>query len=676
MTSSARAEPEPSRQVDSAAGRRNPFDLADHPIVHTLHPYALTLVVAFTIFILALNGGAYGLTGRNSLAIGIWWTLILTVSLSILPLERPGRSALLIGGFIAGLAALTVSSIAWADSAEKAFTEFNRVTMYLGVFALAVLAGSRANVRRWSDGIAIAITSIALLALASRFFPHLIGDGSLNQVIPTLEARLSYPLNYWNGLGILTALAFPFLLSRATETRVLFIRAIAVMPLPALVATIYLTSSRGGAAAALVGTIAFLGLTSRRTFAVLGMLCATAGSATAIAVLVARPQLVDGPLQSSAAVAQGASAALLIGLICFLTGLAYALGSQLIPRSKVFIGKRLKIALAAVGIVLIVVGVAAADPLQRLEGFKQPVDQATLSDGGFTKAHLLSANGRGRWQLWQSAVDQFQSRPLLGRGAGSYEAWWAQHGNVKHFVRDAHSLYLELLGELGVAGLLLLLAAFGTGIVVATKRLWLSESRDRSVIAALIAVLFAFAVGAGIDWMWELTVVGVVGILCLGLMVGPATRLSSQESSDARRRDAPSEHAWRFLPRAVFVVVGLLLIFSQLIPLLTHTEIRASQAAVARGDGEGALSSALVAKKLQPWASSPYLQLALVEEQMGNLSKSQALIGDAIDRDSSDWRLWFVSARIKTKRGSIKGARKSLAQAKRLNPNSSLFASR
>ena len=35
------------------------------------------------------------------------------------------------------------------------------------------------------------------------------------------------------------------------------------------------------------------------------------------------------------------------------------------------------------------------------------------------------------------------------RGAGSYESWWAQHGSISYFIRDAHSVWLETLGELG-----------------------------------------------------------------------------------------------------------------------------------------------------------------------------------------------------------------------------------
>ena len=87
-----------------------------------------------------------------------------------------------------------------------------------------------------------------------------------------------------------------------------------------------------------------------------------------------------------------------------------------------------------------------------------------------------------------------------------------------------------------------------------------------------------------------------------------------------------------------------------------------------------ALSAADEAHTLEPWAASPYLQLALLEEQSGDLRRLAARIGQAIDRDRSDWRLWLVSARIDVKAGFIGEARRSLARARALNPRSPLFA--
>jgi len=43
-------------------------------------------------------------------------------------------------------------------------------------------------------------------------------------------------------------------------------------------------------------------------------------------------------------------------------------------------------------------------------------------------------------------------------------------------------------------------------------------------------------------------------------------------------------------------------------------------------------------------------------------------IRDAIDRDSHDWSLWLIRARLETKSGEISAALESLEHARRLNP--------
>jgi Flp pilus assembly protein TadD len=102
--------------------------------------------------------------------------------------------------------------------------------------------------------------------------------------------------------------------------------------------------------------------------------------------------------------------------------------------------------------------------------------------------------------------------------------------------------------------------------------------------------------------------------------------------------------------------------------------IRDSQAAVERGDADSALDNALDARRLQPWAASPHLQLALVREQLDDLPQARSSIIDAIDKDPTDWRLWLVRARLETKAGEFGAARRSLRRAKALNPRSPLFA--
>ena len=122
------------------------------------------------------------------------------------------------------------------------------------------------------------------------------------------------------------------------------------------------------------------------------------------------------------------------------------------------------------------------------------------------------------------------------------------------------------------------------------------------------------------------------------------------------------------------VFVAWLLLVAQAIPLLADREIARSQGAVERGDLGDGREAAEDARDIQPWASTPYLQLALVHERIGRLSDAQAVIAEAIERDPRDWQLWLVSARLETKLGNAAAAERSLRRAIALNPRSPLFA--
>jgi tetratricopeptide (TPR) repeat protein len=188
------------------------------------------------------------------------------------------------------------------------------------------------------------------------------------------------------------------------------------------------------------------------------------------------------------------------------------------------------------------------------------------------------------------------------------------------------------------------------------------------VIAALTAVAVAFAVAAAIDWIWQLAVVPVIAVAALGLLVGPATATAQARASSRRRLG-------RIAGRAGLVAAALCLIVAQAIPWLSQDDIRRSQHRFAAGDLDGARSAALSARGVQPWAASPHLQLALVEERRGDLPAARSAIAKAIERDRLDWRLWLTSARIDGEAGRATEARAKLDRAVVLNPRSPLFAS-
>ena len=103
-----------------------------------------------------------------------------------------------------------------------------------------------------------------------------------------------------------------------------------------------------------------------------------------------------------------------------------------------------------------------------------------------------------RSAYWSAARDTALAHPLAGSGAGTYGL---VHVAWPH-ARDAHSLYLQALSELGVPGLLLIVLFVAFPLVLAVRR----------GLAAPAAGLAVFALHAGIDWDWQLPAVTVAAL--------------------------------------------------------------------------------------------------------------------------------------------------------------------
>jgi hypothetical protein len=286
-------------------------------------------------------------------------------------------------------------------------------------------------------------------------------------------------------------------------------------------------------------------------------------------------------------------------------------------------------------------------------------DKAPAASAGTER---LTTLGGTRYEVWSTAVDAFKEDRWRGIGPGTFEYYWSQHGESQEFIRDAHSLYIEQLAELGLPGFLALLAALG-GLLWAAIQARSRWRRRREIAAgsAMIAVFLVFLVYAGIDWMWEL---GAVGTLALGgVAVAGAGGLD--------RAGTAQPGPWLRLG----LTVGALLLAAVQVPGLVSTQrSRASETDLDQGRLSAALDAANDAVDAEPWAATPYATRALVLERSGDLSAAAGDARDAIDREPDNWRNHLLLARIDAERGSRRTALSQLAEARRLAPRNLLLA--
>lgn len=430
--------------------------------------------------------------------------------------------ALVALGALAAYVAWTGVSRSWSPAPITALEDFDRGLVYVGLFALGLLAaGSGRFARALVWGVLAALTAVATFALVSRLQPELVNTPRTG--LPVEPYRLAHPFGYWNALGAWAAMGVVLALGLAADRSAHpAARGPAAAAAVVLGSALYLSLSRGAWAALIAGAVVLTVLAPHRR-AYLGSAAVVAGAlALAIGVLAGEPALVDDPLAAGGQAAAGDRVWPVLALLAVGAGAAQALLAMgrvpraLRPLANGVRRRGRRAAPFAVGAVLLALGTGYALESERIEGraARIVVDVRDTADSqweDFLAPASYSAQGsdrltstRGtRSDLYRVAIDGFEADPLRGEGAGAFEYRWIRDREVTEKVRDAHSLYLETLSELGIVGaalLLLFLAAVGAAAVRARLR---PRAISRSQCAAVTAACSVWAVHAAVDWDWQ-----------------------------------------------------------------------------------------------------------------------------------------------------------------------------
>ena len=612
---------------------------------------------------LGLRGGGYDPLVHDQVGIAIWWVVLIAVAVGALPRLRPGPPAWAALGLLGAFVAWTALSLTWTESIDKTSADLARVTLYLGILVLALLSRRRGDARRVIGAVAAAIVLVAVVGMLSRLHPSWFpGAAATGRFLEDPE-RLSYPLNYWNGLAGLIAIGMPLLLQLAVSARSALGRGLAAAALPALALTAFMTLSRGGIAAAILVLVLYLALAADRLPRLLTLLVAGAGGALLIVALHARDALQSG-LMSEAANRQGTGLLWIAIAVCLAVGLIQvgltsdrARGARPVW-SRLSRRQALYATLAALA-VTIIVALAAGAPGRIADGWQEFKQGGGPGSGA---GRLGSVAGQSRYQLWSSAARENASAPWKGTGSGTFEFWWARDGDTEEIVRDTHSLYLQTLGELGIVGLALLASFLALMLIAGVRLLSTADEARRSLIAAALAGLAAFCITAAFDWMWQLPVLPAAALLLGSLLL--TGRGTGEEGGRLPFRPGL---------RVAVAAVALAAIAAIAIPLASTTLVRQSEADAREGDLSGALEKARTAQNVQPDTAGPRLQQALVLGQQDRLAAAGAAAAAAAEREPTNWRNWLVLARIEAERGRAGRAVADYRRARSLNPRSPIF---
>lgn len=620
---------------------------------------------------LALQNGGYDLAERSEIGLVAWWVIALGVALGVLVPRWDSLLALPVL-LLAGFALWTFAALIWSGSAERTVVEVSRLVSYLGVLVLALVAAGNGRAKHLFYGVVTGVCLIATIAVLSRLeptlFPERISGQFLNVI--EIERRLAYPLNYSSGLGAFVALGVPLLLGAVASARTAIMKSVAAMGMPVLLLALWLTASGLSMLALTVGVVMWLALSSNRLSTLATALVGGLGGALLCAAASQREAL-DRGLPTTLAQQQGDELMATVVIVCLAVALLQG-GVTLVERYTQR-PRGFSVALRAGGLAVILTGVILAIawdlPGEATSSWEQFKSREGAPAGASRGAEILELSGSGRYQQWQAALDANASDPWIGIGPGGFEYWWAAHGSYAGFVRDAHSLYLETLAELGIVGLLLIAALIASIVVIGTKRVILASGGRRARLAAATAAAGVFAVSAGFDWLWELSVLPATLFLLAAVIVAdrPSVRQGGSPHPQSRRRT-------RLFTRALVPIACLIPMTLIALPLIVDRQLESSRASAANGELESALEQAQKARIVQPYAAAPLVQEALVLELQGRFGAASSVAADATQKEPLNWRNWLVLMRLEARSGDTQAAAEAYRQARALNPRSQLFS--
>ena len=461
---------------------------------------ALTAVQAGLLLlpvVLAFFSGAF-FEGARLIAAICAWALLALAALAVpglpLPGAKPARTALVA---LAGLAAWTWIAASWSSSPAGADQELELALLYLPALAAGAIA--------WTDRRAARMVEPALAAGAL----IVIGYGLSGRLLPgvvhlhaTARAggRLEQPMTYWNATGALAAIGLVLCARVAGDvTRPRALRIAAAAAAAPLGMGAYLSFSRGAIACLLAGLAALVAFDRSRAQLRAALIALGAG---ALAGAAAAPFGGVRALHPGHATAEGLAVLALLAVTAAGAALLQARAGE----------RRSPLRLGTAPVVAVVVALAllpyAAVVLAERGG---PSRDAAF---GATNARLSDV-GTHRLSYWRVAVDVAADHPIAGAGPGAFAVEWLRRRTIDERVRNAHSLELQTLADLGLVGLALLAGVLAATALAARRVL----GADRALAAGPAAAALTWALHAGLDWDWEMPAVTLVAVALAGLLL-------------------------------------------------------------------------------------------------------------------------------------------------------------
>ncbi|MCB0878682.1 MAG: O-antigen ligase family protein [Thermoleophilia bacterium] len=504
---------------------------------------AAPLVLAAVPAVLALRFGGYHPRHLGWVVLGlVGWACVLAV---LGRLSRPRSLSGVATIALAGLAAWTAASIAWADvSRHDAWVEAMRALGYLAAFVVggALLANARSFARyAWMAGAATAVLAGGVLARVA------FSDVPLKAFV---AGRLDWPVGYAPGMAGLCLMGWLLLLGVGCSAQQrherlrgdvqLAVSGAALAGAGLCLSAALLAQSRGTVPALAVGVVAALVATPDRT----SWLVRAGATIVAVALIGGR---LTQPFQAmfdlrqapftkgadeDALYAAAVDAAHAAGMAALIVAAALAVvGAALVPlaewlrervrdaEQRIGMGLAVPAAVLVValgGTLVVAAGTGDGTPIgwarTQVDGCLHPPD--TTNDPGSSSSYFANS-GTGRCDYYRVALRAGAHHPVLGLGAGNFRGEYVRERTTREEPKVVHSLPLQLWAELGLVGAALGATVLGCVVLAAVRFVRSGPARD-ATFAGAVAALAYWTMHASIDWLWQLPAVSLPAVILAG----------------------------------------------------------------------------------------------------------------------------------------------------------------
>jgi O-antigen ligase len=577
---------------------------------------ALMLLPGAVVVFTGFNAGGFFPDTPAFVAIVLLQILIARVLLADRPFEGFNRE-LLVASALLGLYALwTLASALWSDAPARALLEFDRALFYLVALVLFGSIGASRERLRWLVwGLAAGFCAICLPALISRALPN-VWETSPN----ISNNRLSYPVTYWNALGIIAGIGLLLCLYLACRARgSVAARLLGAAAVPALAATLYFTFSRGAIVATIAGGLVFAAVARPRGL-MSGLLATAPMTAIAVAVAYGADVLATPDPTSPAGVEEGHRVATVVAL-CMAGAAGLRLAGLRLDRRMVRYERlpadprRTRLAAGGAGLAAVLVFLVAGGPGWVGDQYDRFAKGPGTTPTADLRQRLTDVGNNGRIEHWRVARIGFDDNALRGSGAGTYQLQWERERRQTFAVTDAHGLYFEVMGELGIVGLALLLGAILTILAGLARR---ARGDYRPIYGALLAAGVAWALHAGVDWDWEM----------------PATTFWFFVAAPHRREGAgPVDGSWR-APLAILLAAAAV---TPVLVTISQNRIQTAADSFAEGDCPRVISKSLDAAEVLAARPEPYAMVGYCQVRRGFGQQGVSAMEKAVDHDPDNW---------------------------------------